>query len=221
MPRPVIVEMAFTGRSRSCRIGVIFAARRDRRAPKIRERRSWRQRTADKRRALAAANVLFEKVRMQASELDGETISRWRTTRPCTLPSTSVPICGRSFEAMPAPDSDTSDDPAGEVDEIRQDQAADGLRGTELGHGAGLPAGREYDDWRGDWAPQLVALSRGGRNRHREATRNSGNLPFEPAEVIDIGNDGMAGAAGHRRNQRHATWRNLWQGNSRNSIRRI
>jgi hypothetical protein len=52
---------------------------------------------------------------------------------------------------------------------------------------------------------ELVAFARRCRYRHRETVLNDPrDVPFQPAQVIDIGDNAFAGLADHRRDQRHA-----------------
>ncbi len=57
---------------------------------------------------------------------------------------------------------------------------------------------------------ELVALARRRSDRHREAVlKDTRDVAFEPAEMIDIGDDALARLAGDRRNQCHAAGRHV------------
>jgi hypothetical protein len=57
---------------------------------------------------------------------------------------------------------------------------------------------------------KLVALARGGANGHGEPVlERARNMTFEPAQMVHIGDDALAGLASHGRNQRHAAWRHV------------
>ena len=57
---------------------------------------------------------------------------------------------------------------------------------------------------------ELVALARRRGDRHREAVRqNADDRAFEPADMIDIGDDALARLAAHRADDRHAAGRHV------------
>ena len=62
----------------------------------------------------------------------------------------------------------------------------------------------------GELGGELVALARRRRDRHGEAVlEQARDLAFEPAEMVDIGDDAFARLADDRRDQRHAAGRHV------------
>ena len=62
----------------------------------------------------------------------------------------------------------------------------------------------------GQLGGELVALARRRRDRHREAVlKDARDVAFEPAQMIDVGDDALAGLAGDRRDQCHAAGRHV------------
>jgi hypothetical protein len=132
--------------------------------------------------------------------------SRWRTTRPCTLPSvTNAPIGGPGARLRHV------DDPAGEVEAVRQDQAADRIARND----AAVPAvfGQAEDmaiGEPGELRGELVALARCRRDRHGETVlKDARDVAFEPPKVIDVSDHALARLAGDWRNQRDAARRHV------------
>ena len=138
--------------------------------------------------------------------------SRWRTTRPGTLPSvTSAPIGGRWSVATPAPDCDTSMIRQLTLRPLGRIRRVIGLRGIEtavaavFGQIEDVAVGEP-----GQLGGEFVALARRRRYRHgKAALKDARDVAFEAAQMIDIGDDAFAGLAAHRRDQGHAAGRHI------------
>ena len=100
---------------------------------------------------------------------------------------------------------------AGEIDAVRQDQAADRIARDDTAVAAVF---RQTENMAvgepGELGGELVAFARRRRNRHGEAVlKQPRDLAFEPAQMIDIGDDAFAWCAADRRDQRHAAGRHV------------
>ena len=125
---------------------------------------------------------------------------------------TGAPMSGRWSLEIAAPDCGDVDDAAGDVDAVGQDQAGGRIARR---HAAVTAIFRQAEDVAvgepGELGGELVALARGRRDRHGEAVRElARDHAFQPADMIDIGDDAFARLAGNRRDQapcRRATCR--------------
>ena len=138
--------------------------------------------------------------------------SMWRTTRLGVLPSViSVPTSGRCSLEIAAPESDMSTMrqmtavPSGSDHGGARIARHDAVVAAVLGQPEDLAVGEP-----GQLRGKLVALARGRGDRHRKTVRqDADNRAFEPADVIDIGDDALARDAAHRADDRHAAGRHV------------
>src|SRR5580692_3266541 len=149
---------------------------------------------------------------LQAGELDGEAF--FEVTHDAALYGAER---DQRADRRPLVGGDTGarlrnvDDAAGEVDAVRHDQAADRVARHDTAVAAVF---RQAEDVAvgepGELGGKLVAFARGRPDGHRKAVlENARDVAFEPAQMIDIGDDALARRAAHRRDQRHAPRRHV------------
>jgi hypothetical protein len=114
------------------------------------------------------------------------------------------------------------DEPATDIDAVRQDQAGDGIARDDT---TVTTIFRQAEDVAvgepGQLGCELVAFARRCRFRHRETVLNDPrDVPFQPAQVIHIGDNAFAGlapATGAINAMPPGDIFTTWQGNSRRS----
>jgi hypothetical protein len=110
---------------------------------------------------------------------------------------------------MPAPDSEMS--MIRQIDAVGQNKAARRVHRRPPAVAAVFRRGEQVAVGEpGELGGELVALARRRRNRHGEAVlEDPCNVAFEPSQMVDIGNDALAGSAGNGGDQRYAARRHV------------
>ena len=103
------------------------------------------------------------------------------------------------------------DHSAGDIGAVRQYQARHGVAGGET---IMTPVFRQIKDLPvcepGELRRKLVPLAQRRRDAHgKPIFQNAGYFAFEPAQVVDIGDDPLTRLTGNRRDQSHPAWRHI------------
>src|ERR1700722_19004591 len=162
---------------------------------------------------LAGGDVVFEKVGvLQPGKLDGEAVFEVADDAALHL---AERYQGADRGALFGGDTGARlrnvDDSAGEVDAVRHDQAARRFLRRDAAVAAVFRRIEQVAIGEpGELGSKLVALSLGGCDRHRKtALELARDVAFEAAQVIDIGDDALAGLGARRRHHRHTARRHI------------
>src|SRR3984957_10327142 len=156
---------------------------------------------------LAAADVVFEKVRvLQPGKLDGEAIFEVADDAALHLAERY-----QSADRGALLGGDTGarlrnvDDAAGDVDAVRHDQAARRFLRRDAAVAAVFRRIEQVAIGEpGELGSKLVALSLGGCDRHRKTVlKMARDVALKAAQVVDIGDDALAGLGADRHHHRH------------------
>jgi hypothetical protein len=170
-----------------------------------------RARTAAQRGA--AGNILFEKVGvLQPDKLDRKAFLDVANHAAGRLAEGDE---GADLRALLAPDRGARlrdvDDAAGQIDAVGQDEPRHRVARGDAAVAAIFRQSQNATVGEpGELGGELVALARRGRDRHGEAVLElPRDDPFQPPDVIHIGDDAFARLAGDRRDQSHAAGRHI------------